>query len=85
MKNGFKVIDGDGHMQEPMDMWENYTEPAFKERIPKVSGHVGRSAFSYAPCEIFPEGKARMIISLLTLKSLTNVKPLKVCSDARHR
>jgi len=37
MKNGFKVIDGDGHMQEPMDIWENYTEPAFKERVPKVS------------------------------------------------
>ena len=57
MKNGFKVIDGDGHMQEPMDIWENYTEPAFKERVPKVSGHTGKSAFSYAPCEIFPDGK----------------------------
>ncbi|MFQ5934138.1 MAG: amidohydrolase family protein, partial [Dehalococcoidia bacterium] len=56
-KNGFKVIDGDGHMQEPMDMWENYTEPAFKDRIPIVDGHAGRTEFSYAPCEIFPEGQ----------------------------
>ena len=56
MKNGFKVIDGDGHMQEPMDIWENYTEAAFKERIPRVNGHAGRIEFSYAPCEIFPEG-----------------------------
>jgi len=62
MKNGFKVIDGDGHMQEPMDMWENYTEPAFKERIPKVSGHTGRTEFSYAPCEIFPDGKETVFV-----------------------
>ena len=40
MKNGFRVIDGDGHMQEPMDMWANYTDPAYKERIPKNLGLV---------------------------------------------
>ncbi|MCH9036625.1 MAG: amidohydrolase [Chloroflexi bacterium] len=62
MKNGFKVIDGDGHMQEPMDIWENYTEAAFIERIPKVSGHTGRSSFNYAPCEIFPEGRETMFV-----------------------
>ena len=62
MKNGFKVIDGDGHMQEPMDIWENYTEPAFKDRIPKVSGHKGRTDFSYAPCEIFPEGRETLFV-----------------------
>ncbi len=56
MKNGFKIIDGDGHMLEPMDMWDNYTEPAFKDRAPKVNGHVSRSLHNYAPCEIFPEG-----------------------------
>jgi len=56
MRNGFKVIDGDGHMQEPMDMWEKYTEPAFRERIPKISGHISRALYNYAPCEIFPEG-----------------------------
>ncbi len=58
MKNGFKIIDGDGHMQEPMDIWENFTEPAFKDRIPKVIGHVGKTEFQYGPCEIFPEGQS---------------------------
>ena len=57
MKNGFKVIDGDGHMQEPMDIWEKYTEPAYRDRIPKVNAHQGRSLFGYAPCEAFPEGQ----------------------------
>lgn len=59
MKNGFRIIDGDGHMQEPMDMWEKYVEAAYRERMPKVIGHVGRTLFEYAPCEAFPEGRLK--------------------------
>ena len=59
MKNGFKVIDGDGHMLEPLDIWEKYTEPAFKDRAPKVIGHVNRMLVKYGPCESFPEGNAQ--------------------------
>ncbi|MCH8088156.1 MAG: amidohydrolase [Chloroflexi bacterium] len=57
MRNGFKVIDGDGHMQEPLDLWEKYTEDAYRDRIPKISGHMGRVLFGYDPCEAFPEGR----------------------------
>ena len=56
MKKGYKIIDSDGHMQEPMDIWEQYTEPAYRDRAPKVVGHVGKVIFKYAPCEAFPEG-----------------------------
>ena len=35
MRNGFRVVDGDGHMQEPMDMWENYMPAGFKDRAPR--------------------------------------------------
>lgn len=56
MRNGFRVIDGDGHMQEPMDIWDKYTESAYSDRVPKVVGHVGKTLFKYAPCEAFPEG-----------------------------
>jgi predicted TIM-barrel fold metal-dependent hydrolase len=56
MMNGFKVVDGDGHMLEPLDIWENYVEPEYHDRIPKVSGHVGRSIFAYDPCEAYPDG-----------------------------
>ena len=56
MLDGYRVIDGDGHMQEPMDIWEKYTEPAFRERAPKVVGHVGKTLFKYAPGEAFPQG-----------------------------
>ncbi len=34
-KNGFKVMDSDMHVVEPLDLWERYTEPAFRDRAPK--------------------------------------------------
>src|SRR5438093_13706662 len=32
MKQGFKVMDSDIHVQEPHDLWARYIEPQFKER-----------------------------------------------------
>jgi predicted TIM-barrel fold metal-dependent hydrolase len=56
MRDGFRVIDGDGHMQEPMDIWDSYVDPAFRERAPKVVDHRSKIALIYGPCEVFPEG-----------------------------
>jgi predicted TIM-barrel fold metal-dependent hydrolase len=56
VKNGFRVIDGDGHMMEPLDIWTNYVEPSYRERAPAVIGAVGRTLHCYGPCEAFPEG-----------------------------
>ena len=57
MKDGFRVIDGDGHMQEPMDMWENYMSAEYKDRAPKVIGHASKILLAYGPGEIFPKGR----------------------------
>ena len=35
MKNGFKIIDSDMHIMEPLDLWENYIDPRFKDRAPR--------------------------------------------------
>ena len=56
MKNGFAVIDGDGHMMEPHDIWRNYIDPECRERIPNVIGDIGRQKHAYGPSEIHPEG-----------------------------
>jgi len=32
-----KVIDADGHIVEPRALWQEYLEPAFRERIPQVA------------------------------------------------
>ena len=59
MKNGFRIIDGDGHMQEPLDIWDKYVEKEYYDRRPIVVGHVGRILFEYGPCEAVPEGRLK--------------------------
>ncbi len=34
-KNGFKVMDSDLHILEPVDLWQRYIEPGFKDRAPR--------------------------------------------------
>ncbi|HZO80495.1 MAG TPA: amidohydrolase family protein [Candidatus Binataceae bacterium] len=31
-----KIIDADGHIVEPRILWEEYVEPAYRDRIPKI-------------------------------------------------
>jgi predicted TIM-barrel fold metal-dependent hydrolase len=33
--NGFKIIDAEMHVMEPIDLWERYIDPAFKARAPR--------------------------------------------------
>ena len=72
MRDGYRIIDGDGHMQEPLDIWDNYVEKPFHGRRPLVSGHVGRYLFNYHPCEAFPEGRG-------------SVRPESVFADCEER
>lgn len=34
-KNGFKVLDSDMHLIEPVDLWERYIDAEFRDRAPK--------------------------------------------------
>src|ERR1700756_4630882 len=36
MARAYNVIDSDGHILEPLTLWDDYIEPAFRERAPKV-------------------------------------------------
>ena len=56
VRDGFRVIDGDGHMMEPTDIWDRYVEGSFRDRAPKVVGHRSKTRHVYGPCEIFPGG-----------------------------
>jgi predicted TIM-barrel fold metal-dependent hydrolase len=47
MRNGFKVIDADGHFYETADLWEKYTEPAYRDRVPKVAQMLGNSMVQF--------------------------------------
>src|SRR5215813_1805280 len=35
MARAYNVIDADGHILEPLDLWDTYMDPAFRERRPR--------------------------------------------------
>ena len=43
MRNQYNVIDSDGHILEPLDLWDKYIDPKFRDRAPKiVKGENGK-------------------------------------------
>ena len=56
MRQGYVVVDGDGHMMEPHDIWRDYVDRGFRDRVPNVIGDIGRQKHTYGPSEIHPEG-----------------------------
>src|SRR5579859_4266038 len=34
-KNGFKMIDAEMHVMEPVDLWQRYIDPEFADRAPR--------------------------------------------------
>src|SRR5262249_15109393 len=36
MARTYNVIDADGHILEPVDIWEKYIDPAYRERAPRM-------------------------------------------------
>src|SRR2546429_9904066 len=43
MARAYKVIDADGHILEPIDLWDRYMDPAYREHAPRlIIGDNGR-------------------------------------------
>jgi predicted TIM-barrel fold metal-dependent hydrolase len=36
MGRTYNVIDADGHILEPLDIWDNYMDPAYRDRAPRL-------------------------------------------------
>jgi hypothetical protein len=35
MARTYNVVDADGHILEPLDLWDRYIDPEFRERRPR--------------------------------------------------
>src|SRR5258707_1625131 len=43
MGRTYNVIDADGHILEPLDLWDHYIDPKFRDRAPRiVMGNNGK-------------------------------------------
>jgi uncharacterized protein len=36
MSRAYNVIDADGHILEPLDLWDKYMDPAYRDRAPRL-------------------------------------------------
>jgi len=36
MTRAYKVVDADGHILEPLDLWDKYIDPKFRDRAPRI-------------------------------------------------
>src|SRR3954451_12988021 len=43
MARTYNVIDADGHILEPFELWQEYTDPKYRDRAPRLRGG-GRQA-----------------------------------------
>src|ERR1700746_870480 len=37
MSRAYNIVDADGHILEPLDLWSNYIDPAFRDRAPRIA------------------------------------------------
>src|SRR5438105_15865110 len=36
MTRAYNVVDADGHVLEPLDLWDRYIDPKFRDRAPRL-------------------------------------------------
>src|SRR5207247_10543319 len=36
MARAYNAIDADGHVLEPLDLWDKYIDPAYRDRAPRM-------------------------------------------------
>lgn len=36
MPRTYNIIDADGHVLEPVDIWDKYIDPAYRDRAPRM-------------------------------------------------
>src|SRR5882762_6385066 len=66
MARAYNVIDADGHILEPLDLWDRYIDPKFRERRPRfVIDENGKERLSVEGKLL---GNPRGIIKAGTLK-----------------
>ena len=41
-KDGLKWIDSDMHLCEPVDLWKDYIDPAYRDQMPRWAGEIGK-------------------------------------------
>jgi hypothetical protein len=61
----YKVIDADGHILEPPDLWESYSDPRFRDDCPKlIVTEGGGEIFKIEGDDAFDLGRGKKKVRL---------------------
>lgn len=67
----YNVIDADGHVLEPPDLWEKYIEPKFRADCPKlITTEEGGEIFKYEGDDAFDLSRGKKRVSLGALGTI---------------
>lgn len=52
----YQVIDSDGHILEPRDLWEQYGDPKYRDELPRIERRNGQEVFVIDPEHVLETG-----------------------------
>ncbi len=81
-KAGFKVMDSDMHIVEPVDLWEKYIDPAFKDRAPRGLSRHPRDLGVQVGESVFPLPNRSYTNAIAPL--MTGQQDIYTDAEARH-
>jgi len=64
MARGYEVIDADGHVLEPADLWVRYIEPEFRDRAPRIVTNDGAEIVALGEQEVTDNGPGRRRVKI---------------------
>ncbi len=85
MRNGFRIVDTDTHQMEPIQMWTDYIDPAFRERAPRREKIDGRSALAVEGESVVSEDKYPMSTPDFLAAVEKAMKRFKRASDHQYK
>lgn len=89
-KYGLKWLDSDMHLCEPVDLWEQYVDPKYKDWVPRWNGTPGkdhplrnRGTFTVGNQEIRPEEWPQPPDNIIRQRRFPTYEPY-MCDDGTH-
>ena len=79
MTRAYTVVDADGHILEPLDLWDKYMDPGFHERRPRFENREGEG-YPRGRCDVRPAA----LETLDLLDELVAHRGYALCLSSHH-
>jgi predicted TIM-barrel fold metal-dependent hydrolase len=84
MKNGFRIVDTDAHQIEPAKIWQEYIDPVFRERAPRIQEIEGRPTMAVEGESLVSESKYPMSSPAFLQAAMQAMKRFQRAADTGY-